>query len=106
MHLTVHGRSGPADKIAAYLAAAFETSDAQIIAHALGVAARAKGMSQVAEEAGCAREQLYRSLSKKGNPTLKTVLAILSALAVRNEPEKQISKKRPSNTKPSSAKAR
>ena len=85
MDLTVLGRSKAtaADrKLAAYLASAFETSDAGQIAHALGVAARAKGMSHVAQEAGVAREQLYRSLSKNGNPTLKTVLAILGALAV------------------------
>ena len=49
--------------------------------HALGIAARAKGMSLIAQEACCACEQLYRSLSKKGNPTLKTILAILGALA-------------------------
>ena len=84
MDLTVLGRkeATAADKeVAAYLAAAFETSDAAEIAHALGVAARAKGMSHVAQEAGVAREQLYRSLSKNGNPTLKTVIAILGALA-------------------------
>jgi probable addiction module antidote protein len=85
LKLTVLGRSkGTAadKKLAEYLASAFETSDAGKIAHALGVAARAKGMSHVAQEAGVAREQLYRSLSKNGNPTLKTVLAILGALAV------------------------
>jgi probable addiction module antidote protein len=83
MDLTVLDRpeANEADKtLAAYLAAAFETGDAGVIAHALGVAARAKGMSQVAEVSGCAREQLYRSLSKKGNPTLKTVLSIMNAL--------------------------
>ena len=84
MDLTVLDRpeASEADKtLAAYLAAAFQTGDAAIIAHALGVAARAKGMSQVAEVSGCAREQLYRSLSRRGNPTLKTVLAIMNALS-------------------------
>ena len=85
MHLTVHDRSESAEKMIAYLASAFETSDAQTIAHALGVVARAKGMAHVAQEAGCAREQLYRSLSRNGNPTLKTILAVLGALSVPSE---------------------
>ena len=83
MDLTVLNRpkATKADKtLAADLAAAFQSGDAGIIAHALGVAARAKGMSQIAEASGCAREQLYRSLSRRGNPTLKTVLAIMHAL--------------------------
>jgi probable addiction module antidote protein len=83
MDLTVLERpegTAPERALAAYLAAAFQTADPEIIAHALGVAARAKGMSHVAQHSGCAREQLYRSLSKKGNPTLKTILAILGAL--------------------------
>ena len=85
MNLTVHGRSKATTKLVAYLASAFESSDAGEIAHALGVAAREIGMSHVAQEAGCAREQLYRSLSKNGNPTLKTVLAVLGALAAPKE---------------------
>lgn len=106
MNLTVRGRSRSTEKIVAYLASAFESSDPGEIAHALGVAARAKGMSLVAEEAGCAREQLYRSLSKKGNPTLKTVLAILNALAAPKDAEQLVSKRRTSSTKRRSAKAR
>ena len=88
MNLTVSGQPSGAEAekaLAAYLAAAFETSDAEIIAHALGVAARARGMSHVAERSGRAREHLYRSLSRKGNPTLKTILAILAALRVPNQ---------------------
>ena len=107
IQLTVQRRSKAADlKLAAYLAAAFETSDAAKIAHALGVAARAKGMSRVAQEAGVAREQLYRSLSKKGNPTLKTVLAILNALAVPKEPADKPLIRRSSSPKRSAAKNR
>ena len=85
MNLTVRGRSKATAKLAAYLTSAFESSDAGEIAHALGVAARQMGMSHVAQEAGCAREQLYRSLSKTGNPTLKTILAVLAALATPKE---------------------
>ena len=91
MHLTVHGRSESTDKMTAYLASAFETLDAGEIAHALGVAARAVGMSHVANEAGCAREQLYRSLSRNGNPTLKTVLAILGALTASEASARKMS---------------
>ena len=106
MNLTVQGQSRTTVELAAYLASAFETSDAGKIAHALGIAARAKGMSHVAQEAGCAREQLYRSLSKKGNPTLKTLLAILSALTAPNESAAKTSKKRSSVAKRASPKVR
>ena len=68
--------------IAVFLEEAFKTEDAGYIAHALGVVARAKGMSQVASEAGLSREQLYRSLSEEGNPTLKTTIAVMKALGV------------------------
>lgn len=62
---------------------AFQTGDAEYIAHALGIAARAKGMSQIARDTGLAREQLYASFSEAGNPTLKSTLALLSALHIK-----------------------
>jgi probable addiction module antidote protein len=68
--------------IAEFMAQAFETKDAGYIAHALGVVARAKGMVQIAAETGLSREQLYRSFSGRGNPTLKTTLAVMNALGV------------------------
>lgn len=68
------------DEIAVFMADALETGDAAYIAKALGVVARAKGMAQVAAEAGLSREQLYRTLSEKGNPTLKTTLAVMKVL--------------------------
>jgi probable addiction module antidote protein len=49
---------------------------------ALGVVARAKGMAQIAEQTGLSCEQLYRSFSEKGNPTLKTTLAVMQALGI------------------------
>ena len=61
---------------------AFETRDAGYIAHALGVVARARGMSKVSEETGLAREALYRSLASDGNPTLKSMLAVMQALGL------------------------
>ena len=68
--------------VAVFMAEAFETEDAGYIAHALGVVARAKGMAQIAEQAGLSREQLYRSLSAHGNPTLKTTIAVMKALGI------------------------
>ncbi|SDZ64571.1 addiction module antidote protein [Pseudomonas sp. NFIX28] len=68
--------------IALFMADAFETGDAGYIAKALGVVARAKGMTELAHETGLSREQLYRSFSEKGNPTLKTLLAVMRALGL------------------------
>ena len=68
--------------IATFVAEAFATQDAGYIAHALGVVARAKGMSQIAGQTGLSREQLYRSFSENGNPTLKTTLAVMKALGL------------------------
>jgi probable addiction module antidote protein len=70
------------DAIAAFMADAFESEDAGYIAHALGVVARAKGMSQIANDTGLSREQLYRSFSENGNPTLKTTIAVMKALGI------------------------
>lgn len=70
------------DEVAVFMADALETGDAAYIAKALGVIARAKGMGQIAEQTGLSREQLYRSFSEKGNPTLKTTLAVMKALGL------------------------
>jgi len=70
------------EAIAAFMADAFESEDSGYIAHALGVVARAKGMSQIASETGLSREQLYRSFSEHGNPTLKTTIAVMKALGI------------------------
>lgn len=70
------------EAIASFMADAFETRDSSHIAKALGVVARAKGMSQIANETGLSREQLYRSFSETGNPTLKTTLAVMKALGL------------------------
>ena len=70
------------EAIAAFMSDAFESNDAGYIAHALGVVARAKGMAQIAGQTGLSREQLYRSFSENGNPTLKTTLAVMKALGI------------------------
>lgn len=71
------------EAISAYLTEALETTDPAFIADALGVVARAKGMKQIAEDAGLSRESLYRALSGKGNPEFATVLKVISALGLR-----------------------
>jgi probable addiction module antidote protein len=68
------------EAIEVFLADALETGDAGHIASALGVVARAKGMTKIAKETGLAREQLYKSLSATGNPTLETTLAVMKAI--------------------------
>jgi len=70
------------DAIATFMAEAFESNDASYIAHALGIVARARGMSEIAGQTGLSREQLYRSFSDRGNPTLKTTLAVMNALGI------------------------
>ena len=70
------------DDIAAYLEAALQEGDPQLVAAALGDIARAKGMSQVARDAGLGRESLYKSLSSSGNPELATLLKVISALGL------------------------
>ena len=73
------------EAIEVFLNDALETGDARHIASALGVAARAKGMTKIAREAGLAREQLYKSLSENGNPTLETLLAVMKTIGLRLE---------------------
>jgi probable addiction module antidote protein len=68
--------------IGVFMEEAFKTEDAAYIAHALGVVARAKGMTQIAKDIGLSREQLYRSFSENGNPTLKTTIAVMKALGI------------------------
>ena len=73
------------EEMAAYLDAWLDEApdDVSGIARALGDIARAKGMSQVAKEAGLSRESLYRALSADGNPSFARVLKVARALGVR-----------------------
>ncbi len=57
--------------------------DPAFIAHALGVIARARGMSQVARDAGMSREGLYKALSTEGNPSFGTILKVIKALGLQ-----------------------
>ena len=73
------------EEMAAYLDAWLEEApdDVAGIARALGDIARAKGMAQVAKDAGLSRESLYRALSAEGNPSFATVLKVARALGMK-----------------------
>ena len=70
---------------AAYLDACFDEADgdAAFIARALGDIARARGMTQVAQDAGLSRESLYKALSGARSPDFATILKVTRALGVR-----------------------
>ena len=71
------------EDIASYLEAVFDDGDPALISHALGVVARAKGMTQIAHAAGLGRESLYKALSPDGNPEFATVLKVMRALGLK-----------------------
>ena len=71
------------EDMADYLEAALEEGDPTLIAAALGDIARAKGMTQVAREAGLGRESLYKALSPAGNPEFATILKVVAALGLQ-----------------------
>ena len=72
-----------AEAQAELLAEAFETGNSTFIANALGVVARARGMTAIARDAGVTREALYKALSETGDPKLSTLLGVLRALGVK-----------------------
>lgn len=71
------------EEAAAYLDAALEDGDPEVFLLALRDVAEARGMSQVAQEAALNRENLYRMLSKQGNPQLSSLRALLAGLGLR-----------------------
>lgn len=73
------------EEMAAYLEACMEEAhgDAALVARALGNIARAKGMSQVACDAGLSRESLYKALSGERNPSFDTILKVIGALGLK-----------------------
>jgi probable addiction module antidote protein len=71
------------EDMVAYLDAALEEGDPGLIVAVLGDIARAKGMTQVAREAGVGRESLYKALSPTGNPEFSTVLKVVHALGLQ-----------------------
>jgi probable addiction module antidote protein len=71
------------EDVALYIEAVLEDGDPALIRDAIGIVARARGMSQIAREAGLSRESLYKALSQSGNPSFETVRAVLQALGLQ-----------------------
>jgi probable addiction module antidote protein len=72
-----------AEDVADFLEAAFEDADAAHITNALGVVARSRGMTALADRTGLSRAALYKALSETGNPSLGTLLKVLDALGLQ-----------------------
>lgn len=72
-----------AEDIAAYLEAVFADGDPALINHALGIVARAKGMTEIAQRTGMGRQSLYKALSADGHPEFSTVLNVVHALGLK-----------------------
>ena len=73
------------EDIALYLDACLEedAGDGKLVRAALNDVARARGMSQLARDAGISREGLYKALSASGNPEFSTVLKVIKALGLK-----------------------
>lgn len=71
------------DAIAEYMTAVLETNDLDLLLLALSDVARAKGMAQVAKDAGLGRESLYKALAPGAKPRFETVMKVARALGVK-----------------------
>lgn len=71
------------ERQAAYITAAFETGDPAFVRDALGIVARARGMTVIAKNADLNRESLYKALGEAGNPEFGTVMRILQAMGLK-----------------------
>jgi probable addiction module antidote protein len=71
------------DAIAEYMTAVLETNDPDLLLLALSDVARAKGMAQVAKDAGLGRESLYKALAPGAKPRFETVIKVARALGVK-----------------------
>ncbi|MEQ3362826.1 addiction module antidote protein [Raoultibacter massiliensis] len=71
------------EDMVAYLNAALEEGNSELINVALGNIARAKGMTQLARETGITRDGLYKALSPQGNPSFDTILKVSKALGMK-----------------------
>jgi probable addiction module antidote protein len=73
---------GSDERQAAYITAALETGEADFVRDALGIVARARGMGEIAKNAGLNRESLYKALGATGNPEFSTVMRIVDAMGL------------------------
>ena len=71
------------EDVAAFLEDVFEDGDPALIMHALGVIARAEGLTEISRETGLTRASLYKALSAEGNPEFATVLKVVRALGLK-----------------------
>jgi probable addiction module antidote protein len=73
------------EEIGYFLEAAFEEGgdDPEYISHALGIAARARGMTKIAKKTGLTRAALYKALSAQGNPEFATIMKVINALGLK-----------------------
>jgi probable addiction module antidote protein len=69
--------------IAAYVTMVIEDGDAAELAHALGIASKARGMSEIAQASGITREALYKALKPNAKPRFDTINRVCAALGVR-----------------------
>lgn len=71
--------------IAAYMEAVMEDGgdDPSYVAHALGVVARARNLSQLARDVGMSRQGLDKALSSEGNPSFATIAKVARALGLQ-----------------------
>ena len=74
---------GTPEAQAEYLASAFESGSADDITRAVGVVARARGMSAIAADTGLGRESLYKSLREGGDPKISTMIRVMASLGVK-----------------------
>ena len=70
------------ERQAEYISAALETGDAAFVRDAVGIVARARGMTEIARAAGLNRESLYKALGETGNPEFSTMLGVMRALGL------------------------
>ncbi len=75
------------EAIAAYISEALLTGETEIITHAIGIAAKARGMGDIAKQTGLSRESLYKALSGNGHPQFETIARVLQALGLQLQVE-------------------
>lgn len=66
-----------------YINLVIEEGDPSELAHALGVIAKARGMTQIAKDAGIGRESLYKALREGADPRYGTIAKVLGALGLK-----------------------
>jgi probable addiction module antidote protein len=71
------------EDIAEYITEAMATGDVDTITRAIGVAAKARGMTEIAKQTGLSRESLYKSLSGGRHPQFDTIMRVVKALGLR-----------------------